>query len=108
MRQANLLVTATGQVNIGDCEMIEAGQRVNIFAGDSVATATLDIALNGTSVGRGLADIEPGTDRLEIPGNLYTSFKAKVPGQMIVTAGGTVAGLRVKILILNPDEPNPY
>jgi len=108
VRQANLLVTAAGQVNVGDCEMIEATQRCYVFAGDSVATATLDITMNGTSVGRGLVDIEPGTDRLAIPDMLYTAFKAKVPGQLIFTVGGTAAGLRIKILILNPDEPNPF
>ncbi len=109
MRQVNLLATVGATaLALGDVEMIDAQQRVYVFAGDSVATATLSIKLNGTEVGSGFVDIEPGTDRLEIPGSLYTAFKAKGPGQLTATAGGTVAGLRVKILVMNPDEPNPF
>lgn len=109
MRNVNTLSTVGATViQLGDAEFISAGQTVYIAAGDSVATATLSVKFAGIEVGVGPVDIEPGTDRLEWPGSLFTYFTAMKGGQLTATAGGTVAGLRVKVLIAAPQEPRPW
>lgn len=109
MRALNTLSTVGATVlALGDAEFIKAGQRVLIAAVDSVATCTMIAKFNGVSVFEGPLPIEPGTDRIEWPGNLATSFRADANGQLSIVLGGTVAGARVNILILAANESLPW
>lgn len=109
MRALNTLSTAGATtLALGDVEFITAGQTVLIAAVDSVATATLSVKFAGVEVFTGPLPIEPGTDRIEWPGNIVTCFTAGKNGQMQATLGGTVAGCRVNFLVLNPGEPRPW
>lgn len=109
MRAVNILSTVGATaLSLGDAEFVTAGQTVLIAAVDSVATATMSVKFAGVEVFTGPLPIEPGTDRIEWPANIATCFTAGKSGQMSITLGGTVAGCRTNILILNPGEARPW
>ena len=108
MRALNILQTAAGVAALGNCEFLMKGQRVLIKAADSVATATLTVQFGGGDAFSGPIAIEPSTDSCRWPDQLITSFIAGGNGQMQITSGGTVAGLRIDILVLAPGESVPF
>lgn len=109
MRGLNTLsAVGTTNINIGDLEFIGVGQRVYLKGHDSVATATLRGTFAGMEFFNGPLAIEPGTDVAPEWTRLLACFQAKQNGSMSLVLGGTVAGARVDILVLNADEPLPF
>lgn len=108
MRALNTLNTATGTIALGDVEFLAPGERMLIKAADSVATATLTITFAAVNVFSGPVQIESGTDVCVWPDNLIASWIAPMRGQVIATAGGTLAGLRVDFLVLSRGETVPW
>lgn len=109
MRGLNTLsAVGTTNLNLGDSEFIEPGQRVYVKGHDSVATATLVVKFAGVEVFTGPLAIEPGTDVAPEWNRLLTCFMAKQRGQLTAVLGGTVAGARVDFLVLQADEPMPF
>jgi len=108
MRGLNTL-SAAGATNIalGDSEFIEATQRVFIKGADSVVTATLTVKFVGVEVFSGPLAIENGTDMAQRWDQRLTQFMAMQRGQLTAVLGGTVAGARVDVLVLNPGEDAP-
>jgi hypothetical protein len=105
---STLSAVGTTNLALGDAEFIAAGQRVFVKGADSVATATLRVVFAGVEVFTGPLAIEDGTDFAQPWTKLLTCFQAKQNGQLSVILGGTVAGARVDLLILNSDEPLPF
>jgi len=98
------IVSAVGTtaIDIGSWQNVEPGQRVTILAAESAVTATLLVELGGLPIGQGAVPLENGTDTLVYPDDVYCSAIVPLgsPVQLLVlTAGGTVAGLRVAVSI---------
>ena len=109
-RSTVILMTAAGQVPIpDDMQDIQAGQRVAIAACDSVATATLTASLNTDAfISPGtVVNIEAATDRITRDDFLGQKL-AQGKKRLSATAGGTAAGLRVLIHILDPGDVWPF
>jgi len=105
MRGLNTLsAVGTTVVALGDLEFIAPGQKVYIKGADSVATATLDVRFAGVNVFSGPLPIENSTDGAQRWDQLLTQFRAMQSGQLQVTLGGTVAGARIDILVLDAGE----
>lgn len=105
MRAENTLSTVgTTDITLQELQFIDAGMVVMIAAGDSVATATLRATFDGVDVFQGPVPIESRTDGIDYQRDLATVFSTRKRGRLILTAGGTVAGLRVNILALTQRE----
>lgn len=110
MRALNTLsAVGTTNVELGEMQFVREGHVVYLAGADSVVTATLRGTMNDAMIFTGPLGIEESTDKLGWPRDLLTL--ARVPaggGNIILTLGGTVAGARLNLLDIAPNEPRPF
>lgn len=91
--------SGTTAIELGSFRKIRAGQTVTVYARESVVTATLLCAVGAVTFAEGSVPLEAGTDMLPIPESFYGSYTSLIEGDLTMTAGGTVAGLRSMVQI---------
>lgn len=116
MQSINTLNTVGATaVPLGDLEFVQPGMRILVSAADSVATATITGTIGGFQfiLPGSVVHIEGSTDRCVWPEDIVGSAIAGPSrnargARLTLTLGGTVAGCRVNVMALAPQESIPW